>query len=605
MPRFRRPKPESPAMELHALPADRDEDDKKFAGSGSLEEDSSELPAPTAGDAAPDSGVRKIEAIQAVWGATYGKYILWSGLAMMMIIFELDNATLYNYQPYATSAFHKQSLLAALQTMQSVVTAAAKPPIAKLSDVIGRAEAYCICITFYIISYIICASAKSMDVYAGGMVFYSLGQTGTQVLNQILLSDISPQRWRGFVLAFSYFPFLVTPWVSASIVQSVITGIGWRWGYGMFAILMPFCASFIIIPLFVFQGRAKRKGLIQPRALSPVQFFHETDILGTLLLCGGAAMILIPISLASTLPKNWSNPRIDVLLGIGGACLLFPFYERKFARFPIVPLSFFKNTTIVLSCALAFFDGFGFSATHAYLYSFVVVTRGWDARHATYLVYINGVVQCLIGIGAGWIMYKTRRYKYLIFGACLVRTVGYGVMLRLRGASNATWELYIVQCIQGIGSGVISSAAVVAAQVAVSHAHLASVSAFFLLTMFIGSSTGYAVAGAIYTNKFRGFLHHYLPASSEAEIETVFNSITGTLPAFGTPERDGINNAYSDVLRLITWAALGLSFVMPILALCLKNGYLGEGHNGVDAVEEPGEANLGTEERIGLLHDVS
>ena len=70
---------------------------------------------------------------------------------MMMIIFELDNATLYNYQPYATSAFNKQSLLAALQTMGSVVTAAAKPPIAKLSDVIGRAEAYCICVTFYVI----------------------------------------------------------------------------------------------------------------------------------------------------------------------------------------------------------------------------------------------------------------------------------------------------------------------------------------------------------------------------------------------------------------------------------------------------------------------
>lgn len=70
---------------------------------------------------------------------------------MMMIIFELDNATLYSYQPYATSAFNKQALLAALQTMQSVVTAAAKPPIAKLSDVIGRAETYCICVTFYVI----------------------------------------------------------------------------------------------------------------------------------------------------------------------------------------------------------------------------------------------------------------------------------------------------------------------------------------------------------------------------------------------------------------------------------------------------------------------
>lgn len=123
-------------------------------------------------------------------------------------------------------------------------------------------------------------------------------------------------------------------------------------------------------------------------------------------------------------------------------------------------------------------------------------------------------------------------------------------MLRLRGASNATWELYIVQCIQGIGSGVISSAAVVSAQVSVSHRHLASVSAFFLITLFIGSSVGYAVAGAIYTNKFPVFLRRYLPGASDTDIEAVFDSITGTLPQLGSPERDGIN-----VRRFDLWSA--------------------------------------------------
>lgn len=161
-------------MELHDLQAGRsdpelgDEKDATKLADTPADDSASDLPVTGRGDAAPESGVRKIEAIQAVWGPTYGKYVLWSGcalvarcvcaacspvrrLAMMMIIFELDNATLYNYQPYATSTFNKQSLLAALQTMQTVVTAAAKPPIAKISDVIGRAEAYCICVTFYII----------------------------------------------------------------------------------------------------------------------------------------------------------------------------------------------------------------------------------------------------------------------------------------------------------------------------------------------------------------------------------------------------------------------------------------------------------------------
>lgn len=41
------------------------------------------------------SGVARIEAVQAVWGKN-GKYFLWAGLAMMMLMFELDNSTVYN-----------------------------------------------------------------------------------------------------------------------------------------------------------------------------------------------------------------------------------------------------------------------------------------------------------------------------------------------------------------------------------------------------------------------------------------------------------------------------------------------------------------------------
>jgi hypothetical protein len=52
------------------------------------------------------------------------------------------------------------------------------------------------------------------------------------------LSDITSARWRGFAIGLSYFPFLITPWVSAFIAESVVAenGIGWRWGIGMFAI---------------------------------------------------------------------------------------------------------------------------------------------------------------------------------------------------------------------------------------------------------------------------------------------------------------------------------------------------------------------------------
>lgn len=154
-------------------------------------------------------------------------------MALMMTIFELDNSTIYNYQTFAASSFNRLSLVAALNTAQVIISAVMKPPIAKISNVIGRAETYIFTVSCYIISYILCASSKTINVYAGGLVFYSIGQTGTQILDTIIISDLTSTRMRGFAVGFSYFPFLVTPWVSAFIVQSVVDGIGWRWGIGV------------------------------------------------------------------------------------------------------------------------------------------------------------------------------------------------------------------------------------------------------------------------------------------------------------------------------------------------------------------------------------
>ncbi|THU82058.1 MFS general substrate transporter [Dendrothele bispora CBS 962.96] len=510
------------------------------------------------------SGVAKVEALQMVWGKN-GKYLLWTGLALMMIIFELDNSTVYNYQTFATSSFNQLSLLAAIQTCQTIVSAVMNPPIAKISDVIGRGETYIFTITCYLLSYFLCASSTTVNVYAGGAVFYAIGQTGTQVLDQIIISDISTARWRGFAIVqqISYFPFLITPWVSAFIVDSVVGGIGWGWGIGMFAILMPFCASFIIVTLLYYQRKAGKAGIVVTKRITIYDFCSLIDLGGVILLSGGFAMLLLPISLAATTPSRWQTPYLDALMGLGVAFLiaLIP-YEHWVAKHPVLPLRYLRNATIVLS-----------------LYAWSIVSHNYSVRDATFLVYTNGVVQCLVGIAAGWIMYKTRRYKYLNLVGVIIRVIGYGIMMRLRGQNNSTAELFIVQCIQGIGSGIIQTIIVVSAQVVVSHAELAQISSLVLLMSFLGSAIGQAIAGGIYTNTFRDRLRVHLPNASDDTIESLFNSITGILPDWGTNDRFAANSAYSDVMRYITIAALVVGGPMILLALILPNVQLTDRQN--------------------------
>ncbi|KAK1148021.1 hypothetical protein N8T08_010654 [Aspergillus melleus] len=538
--------------------------------------------------AVPATGAAKIEAVEAV-GGRKGRYLLYAGLAMIMTIYELDTSTVGTYRNFATSDFEHLSMLATLNTAASIISAVCKPPIAKVSDVLGRAEAYIFTLACYIISYTLCASSKSFKTYAGGYVFYSIGQAGMAILNATVVSDISSMRWRGFVYNILYVPFLVTPWISAFIVDSVVNGIGWRWGIGMFAILMPFCASFIIITLLVFQQRAKRSGLILTERLNIYDFCSRIDLGGIILLSGGFTLVLIPITLAATTTSRWQTPWVDVLIALGGVVLLclYP-YEKYLARHPVVPVRYFRTLSVVVSVALACVDNIGFGSTHTYLYVWSMVSHNFSPRDAQFLNYTNAVMQALFGMGTGLLMYRMRSYKWIGVIGAVIRMVGYGAMVRLRTNASSTAELFIVQIVQGVGSGIIETIVVVAAQISVSHAELAQVTSLTMLGSFLGNGIGSAIAGAIYTGKLRHQLRLHLGSDvSDDKVDTLYNSITGTLPPWGSTERGAVNQAYSDVMGYITIAALAFSAPVVVLALILPNKKLGDGHNLVQDEQPP------------------
>lgn len=454
---------------------------------------------------------------------------------------------MYNYQNYATSSFDKLSFISTLSTAGTIIFAVIKPVIAKVSDVIGRGETYIFTISCYLLSYFLCASAKSINAYAAGYIFYCIGQSGTNLMNDIITSDLTTAKWRALLVACLFFPFLITPWVSAFIVESVVNGIGWRWGIGMFAILMPFCASFIIVTLLYYQRKAKKAGMVVRKKISVYDFFSLIDLGGSILLCGGFAMLLLPLSLASSSAHGWRTPWLDAMIALGAVFLIaLPFYEKYMAKHPIVPFYYLKEPTIILCILLVASDEIGFSCTHTYLYAWSTIAHNFDARNATFLAYTNGVTQCLSGIVAGWIMLKTRKYKWLTMVGVIIRLIGYGVMVRLRGANNSVAELFIVQLIQGIGSGIIQTIVVVVPQVVVPHSEMAQVIALVLCANYLGSSVGSAIAGGIYTGTFKEELAKQLGSSANSTlIDTLYNSITGAIPAWGTPQRTMINIAVS------------------------------------------------------------
>ena len=154
-------------------------------------------------------------------------------------------------------------------------------------------------------------------------------------------------------------------------------------------------------------------------------------------------------------------------------------------------------------------------------------------------------------------MLTTGRYKWLTMGGVVIRLIGYGVMIRLRGQQNSMAELFAQQVIQGIGSGIVQTTLLVPPQVVVPHAQISQVLALIFSMSYLGRSIGSAIAGGIYTNTLRPALWMYLGRNGTQElVDELYNSITGVLPDWGTPERVAVNFAVRH--RCLLFRAKGL-----------------------------------------------
>jgi Na+/melibiose symporter-like transporter len=149
------------------------------------------------------------------------------------------------------------------------------------------------------------------------------------------------------------------------------------------------------------------------------------------------------------------GPSIDVYRFI--VLLLLPGYESTFARHPPVPTRFLHNPSLALAWIRGLLDAFAFSVTYTYMYAWSTVVHNYSTRDATSLVNTAGCTQVIVGLLTGWLMYQTWKDKWILVIGVFVRLIGYGVMLRLRGSDNTTAELFVVQFIQGTGSGIIQT----------------------------------------------------------------------------------------------------------------------------------------------------
>ena len=383
------------------------------------------------------------------------------------------------------------------------------------------------------------------------------------------------------MLAYIASPYLITTFTSGYFVQSMLDGPGWRWAFGIFAILHPLLNLPLIVLLMYYQRQALNKGIVQIRksgrtTMQSIKYYAiECDVVGLFLLITGLALFLLPFSLfpyqGLTLSEQWSSALVLSMLIIGFVLIIcFVVWEWKFAPVTFIPFHLLKDRTILGCSAIAAILFVEFYIWNTYFSSFLQVVPGLNLVQSGYVINIYSMGSCFWSFISGIILRYTGDFKYqaLFFGMPLT-LLGVALMIVFRQPDVNIGYIVMCQLFIAFGGGTLVITQQVGVMAATTHQYIAVVLAILSVFNSIGGAVGGSIAGAVWGGTFSSDLARFLPKESQVNATIIAGSIVEQLSyPIGDPTRIGIQNAYGNSQRIMLIAATAITALgFPAVAM--------------------------------------
>lgn len=206
----------------------------------------------------------------------------------------------------------------------------------------------------------------------------------------IFVADTSSLQNRGFTFAYIASPYIITTWLGGPLATAFLNGPGFRWGFGLFAIIEPLI-TLPLFALFIWNYRKAKKAGVLPVSNSgrtTVQsikhYIIEFDLAGIILLSSGLALFLLPFSLYSYQSDGWQSPMIICMIIFGGLLLIaFAIYEKYIAPKTFIPYELLTDRTVLGANILAATLFVEFYLWDNYFSSFLQVVNGLTITEAS------------------------------------------------------------------------------------------------------------------------------------------------------------------------------------------------------------------------------
>ena len=524
-------------------------------------------------------GVQNIEAVTQVWT----KSALVTALIFIWLIYFVEGlltSTQGALIPYVISDYASHSLIPTVSIISTILGGVTNFTIAKILDVFGRPTGFNVSLLIATLGLIMLAACSSVELYAAALVFYTVGNTGVQYTLSILIADTTSLRNRGLIQTLASIPYIITCWLGGPVSSAFLAGSGWPWAFGMFSILVPVISLPLVVMLFLGYTKAVKQNLASAPGTnrgvwqSVYYYCTEFDVLGVILLSGGAALFLLPFNLYGLQTMGWASPMIICMLVIGVALLvLFVLWERFFAATTFMPYSLLSDRTIIGSCLLSATLFFSYSCWVSYFPSFLQVVNELSITEASYVLNGNTVGSTIFALVAGLAIRYTGHFKLVtLFINIPLAVIGTGLMIYFSRPHQNVGYLVMCMLLNAFGTGFMTVSDEIAALSVVPHQQIAATVAILGFFGNIGAAIGLAVAGAIWQNVFPLRLATYLPPDELSNLAAIYADITQQLSYEpGSQTRLAIQRAYGDAQSAILVAATSVWAVGIVAVVMWKN----------------------------------
>ncbi|GAW15866.1 hypothetical protein ANO14919_052880 [Xylariales sp. No.14919] len=514
-------------------------------------------------------GVQKMEAITKTW-STRDLYLAYGLIWLIYFVDAIQQGMGTVLTPYVVSDFREHSLTATISVASGIIGGVSKLPLAKICDVWGRPQGYLLTMCCMTIGLVLMAASNNVNTYAAAQIFYWVGYNGISYTTTVFIADTSALKNRGLVLAYTSSPYIATVWITGPLAQNVLNGIGWRWGFGIFAIVTPV----VCLPLYLLFAWNQRKAIQQGILVrqksgrtfwqSIVHYFWEFDIICVILLSAGFTLFLLPFSIYSNQKYGWRDPTTLSLIVIGFVTLIFSaVWEKYWAPVKFLPWELLKDRTVLGACVLAAVLFVEYYIWTSYFSSFLQVVLRLKVWQSSYIGNIYSIGSCFFSIPVGLAIRHTGRFKWvaLYFGVP-VTILAIGLLIEFRHAgTNIGWIIF-VEIIYAFAGGACVICEQVAVMAAASHQEVAVVLAVEGLFSSVGGGIGSTVAGAIWTGIFPRKLMEYLPAESLDNYANIYGDLATQISyPVGSATHAAIVAAYDDALRNMFIAATTITVI--------------------------------------------